>query len=523
MKKLAGTLFVSGYALDWHVVNNVPRYRSLRHQNLPPYPWDYSKPLPWHEPRASVDIRKRKHMRHELLGTRIAAGNGIDWSWRNLVRLSEMPWLKDHKLAEQVVLPGSAYIALAIEALSQIRDFKDELVAGQAMSFECRNINISAPFLPPDDNDAEAEHTELHTTMCQRKISTAKSSADWYEFAISSWASGATTLHCTGSIRVVPSAMDSDEGVSIMGQGYEAWGMKCWYDKSREEGLNFGPHFQSLTSLHTDGNRSCADAIATTLLDPPSAAAAGMYYGVHPITLDACFQAAIMGGTAGNLSTLRAYVPVFIAECRVDIPAGGAASLGSDECRVHSRIEKTGPSTRNVNCTLRTPDGRPAIDIKNLRMSLYAGKAPTAPDSSMFAQRQPCLRILWKPDILRMGTDSLGALTEYISAFSEEQSDDMKDNETLLVFAALLDLAGFKKPRMRVLEFGRANQWTAKQCLEMLGKDSAFPRCRSWSDGGIGNDGKLVVDEAEISEPFDVVLVPHVSSSTTFGLPIPKC
>ncbi|PFH62270.1 hypothetical protein XA68_14401 [Ophiocordyceps unilateralis] len=514
LKKLAGALFTHGHDLDWHVVNSMPRSRSLSHMDLPPYPWDYSKELPWHEPRASVDIRNRKHIRHELLGTRTAAGNGIDWSWRNIMRLSEMPWLRDHKLGPQVVLPGSAYVAVAMEALAQIRDLKEKLAAGEGMSFECQSINISAPFLVHDDNDAEAEHTELHTIMCQRKISTANASGEWYEFSISSWASGHTTLHCTGSIRVVQPSAEAGHGtVLIAGQGYEAWSMGRWYDKSREEGLNFGPHFESLTSLHTDGNRTCADAIATTLLEPPSAGSAGMPYALHPITIDACFQAAIMGGTAGNLSTLRAYVPVFIDECHIQLPQGGCASLGTDECKIHTRMERTGFSTRKVNCTLRQPNGAPVVDMKNVRMSLYTGKSPVQSANSMYLQRQPCLRILWKPDILRMHSGSVTELRQYLGAFGAEQSADMKDNESLLVLGALLDLAGHKMPRMRVLELGQDCQCIAQQCLGLLGKDTAFPRCRSWSGGRLDEEGKLVFDDSTASEPFDVVVIPHHSMS----------
>ncbi|KAI0505869.1 putative polyketide synthase [Xylaria bambusicola] len=533
LKKLAGTLFTHGHTLDWEAVNGLS-HASMGHQSavdLPPYPWDYSKELPWHEPRASVDIRNRRHIRHELLGTQTAAGSGIDWSWRNIVQLSEMPWLADHKLDQQVVLPGSAYMAMAVEALTQVLDLKDKLVAGgQAMTFEGRSINISAPFSVRDENDAQSEHTELHTTMCRRKISTANSSTDWFEFSVSSWVSGHTTLHCTGSIRVVESSLPQKKGESpkrgvlIAGEGYEAWSMGRWYDKSREEGLNFGPHFRSLTSLHTDGNRVCADATATTHLQPPSAKSAGTYYAVHPITLDACFQAAIMGGTAGNLSTLRAFVPVFMAECRVDIPSRNIQDgLSDNECTIHTHVEKTGFSTRKVDCTLRLPDGTPAIDVKGLRMSLYTGKAPVQQAAggnvnTLFLQRHPCLSIIWKPDVSRLAVndpEAEVALKKYINDFAIGQSVDMRDSERLVSLGALLDLAGHANPRMRILELGQGCQCISQQCMPVLGKDTAFPRCKVWSQGHLSDEDetKIVIDDADDQspQPFDVVIVHHLS------------
>ncbi|RYP54379.1 hypothetical protein DL768_000796 [Monosporascus sp. mg162] len=550
LKRLAGMLFAHGHGLDWQAVNNMPRSyveqlwrsgSSNSSTSLPPYPWDYSRELPWHEPRASVDIRNRSHLRHELLGTRTAAGNGIDWSWRNIVRLSEMPWLRDHKLESQVVLPGSAYVAMAIEAVSQIvPGLKEKLVTGsherEPVSFEARNINISSPFLPPDEADAESEHTELHTTLCRRKMSTADTSADWYDFSVSSWTSGEkTTLHCAGSIRVVTNAQgaaDWNQGsAQVSGEGYEAWSMGRWYDKSREEGLNFGPHFQSLTSLHTDSSRISADAIATTYLQPPlssskDGSSMGMFYAAHPITIDACFQAAIMGGTAGNLSTLRAYVPVFIGECRIQVPPKGSLDeTGNDECKIHTRMEKTGFATRRVDCTLRLPGGdhhpgQPVIDLKDVRMSLYTGKAPpqeAASSSNIYLQRHPCLRILWKPDILRVRPGMETVLRDYMADFAAQQTADVRDDESLLVFSAMLDLASHKMPRMRVLELGgNGCGCMAKQCLAMLGKNTAFPRCRSWEKGELGEDGVLSIQDggsSDLDEPFDVVLIPNHSSS----------
>ncbi|KAK0622032.1 putative polyketide synthase [Bombardia bombarda] len=526
MKRLASTLFAHGHSINWLDVNNL---REAHHvlaaaTDLPPYPWDYSKELPWHEPRASVDIRNRKHIRHELLGTKTAAGNGIDWAWRNLPRLSEMPWLADHKLETQVVLPGSAYFALAIEAISQILGLKKSLQAGEPISFEVQNVSISAPFLVPDDNDPIAEHTELHTNMSQRKLSTGTTSSEWYDFTVSSWQQGTTTSHCTGSIRVTNAVEAKDTGVLIDTEGYEAWGMKRWYDKSREEGLNFGPHFQSLTSLHTDGSRESADALATTQLDPPSSKTAGIFYAVHPITLDACFQAAIMGGTAGNINTLRAFVPVFIAECRINLPTGGAASI-TEDCKVHSHMEKTGFSTRKVDCTLRTPSGDTAIDIKGLRMTLYTGKAPVAQSSSLYLQRQPCLRITWKPDILRVRPGAETVLREYITKFAAEQSADMRDRESVPVFGALLDLAGHKMPRMRVLEVGEDCACTSKQCLELLGYETAFPRCRTWNKGSLNEEGEFVVEgveEKNAAELFDVVVIPSHKSSQSIWTKAPQ-
>jgi hypothetical protein len=54
----------------------------------------------------------------------------------------------------QVVLPGSAYMAIAIKALPQLQDLKDRLMEREATSFESRNINISTATASTEDDDA---------------------------------------------------------------------------------------------------------------------------------------------------------------------------------------------------------------------------------------------------------------------------------------------------------------------------------------------------------------------------------
>ena len=524
LKKLAGTLYSYGHSVKWSVVNSPPKSTKLPTPNLPSYPWDYSKPLLWHEPRGSIEHRLRKHPRHELLGTRITAGNGIEYFWRNIPKMSEIAWVCDHKLGEsQVVLPGAAYMAIAIEALSQIQDIKNNLKAGDAYSFEFENVNISAAFVVPEESHADAERMELHTVMNSRKISTANKSKDWHDFSISSWITGVTTLHCMGSIRAVDSVMKVTDGaVEIYPKGYECWPMGRWYTKAKEEGLNFGPYFQSLTSLYTDGNRTATESIGTTVLDPPSAASAGMFYAIHPITIDACFQAAIFGGTAGNVSTLRAFVPVFLTNCTIQLPKGGAVGQGVEEMRIHSRMEKTGFASRAVSFTLRLPDGTPCIDMRHMRLNAYTGKAPVAPETSMYLQRQPCLRIEWKPDALRAQIGSERALNDYIFDFATKQSDDMKDNGTLVVFAAVLDLLAHKVPRMAVLELGQERQWSAKDVLSILGKDTAFPRCKSWNEGAVSETGEIIIEDAKKPDAFDAVVIPHHSVSRKVWAELPE-
>lgn len=514
LKKLAGTLFVRGHVLDWNKVNSLPRLGLQLLHDLPPYSWDYSAGLRWSEPRASVELRNRKYLRHELLGTQALTGNGIDYNWRNLLRLREMPWMKDHKLETQIVFPATAYLALAIEAVSQITGVKDKPL--ERVAFEFRNVNISAALVVPKE---DSDDLELHTTMSPRKLSTANNSVDWHEFSVSSWEAGQTAVHCTGSIRLTEPRTEGVYNVSDA-EGFDTWSMGRWYAKMHEEGLCLGPHFQSLTSLRTDGERIRCDAISTVRLEPPVVTEhGGTHYPVHPITIDACLQAAILGGTAGHLPALRAYLPVFISECRIQ-PQPAAAEHDGPEAEIHSRSVETGFSTKRIDCTLREAGrGAPVVELKDVRLSLYTpGKAASQQQSdstmALYMQRQPGLRGEWKPDILRLGPNAETSLREYVSAFMAQQPPDMLDDESMAVIGALLDLSGHKDPRMRVLELSNSINGCgckAQQWLSILGKETAFSRCRSLHLGKLSEDGHLETDDSN-EGPFEAIVIPQVST-----------
>ncbi|KKY25511.1 putative pks-nrps protein [Phaeomoniella chlamydospora] len=88
-------------------------------KNLPTYAWDHKKPH-WRESRISRNYRLRNHGAHELLGRRVFDDSSYEMRWRNILRLSELPWLRGHDFQGQVLFPGAAYVAMALEAARAI-------------------------------------------------------------------------------------------------------------------------------------------------------------------------------------------------------------------------------------------------------------------------------------------------------------------------------------------------------------------------------------------------------------------
>jgi acyl transferase domain-containing protein/NADPH:quinone reductase-like Zn-dependent oxidoreductase/acyl carrier protein len=118
---MAGQAFTLGYPVNLEAVSasdGTSKNASVLH-NLPSYPWDHAKKH-WNESRVSKDYRFRKHPYHDLLGLRMTDHSPLQPSWRHMVGVEGLPWLRDHVVDGLMIFPGSGYLAMAIEASSQL-------------------------------------------------------------------------------------------------------------------------------------------------------------------------------------------------------------------------------------------------------------------------------------------------------------------------------------------------------------------------------------------------------------------
>lgn len=96
---LAGQLHCRGRTVNITAVNSPEMQRSRLQilPDLPEYPFNHSQSY-WHESRLSLNYRFRRHGRRELLGLPTTDWNSSEGKWRNIIRVSESPWIQDHKV-----------------------------------------------------------------------------------------------------------------------------------------------------------------------------------------------------------------------------------------------------------------------------------------------------------------------------------------------------------------------------------------------------------------------------------------
>ena len=119
--------------------------------------------------------------RLDLLGAPVADWNPHEPQWQNVVRLSDTPWLSDHKIQDSILYPASSMICAVLEAGQQLAD-----VSAIVEGYELRNLVISHALVIPSSEKGVA--TALRLKRIRSDTETA--SLPSYEFRLYSEVQG---------------------------------------------------------------------------------------------------------------------------------------------------------------------------------------------------------------------------------------------------------------------------------------------------------------------------------------------
>ena len=170
-------------------------------KGLPAYSWDHPA-LIWKESRSSRIFRTQDQPRHELLGHAVTHGerDKHEVHWKQLLRLSELPWLAGHRIQGEVLFPASGYLLMIYEAATHLVDNQQPL-----RLLEMHDINIVRAMRLEDDSSGLEVVFTIHVTSQSDDCITAKVAC--YGGAVDSaqpldapqaW----LTAHFTGDVRL---------------------------------------------------------------------------------------------------------------------------------------------------------------------------------------------------------------------------------------------------------------------------------------------------------------------------------
>jgi acyl transferase domain-containing protein len=363
--------------------------------NLPGYAFDHSKQY-WNESRLYKSYRFRKVGRHELLGAPVPDWDPSNAIWRNWIRISENPWILDHRVTGSVLYPAAGMLVMAIEASRQLAN-PDKHVKG----FRLKDVSIQMALVIAQTQDG----TETHFHVRPYNDSTSSTSSTVHEFELRSCVRGVWSTHCRGLIQTeyetsytpVDDGLEENEFIRESAETVAAAEDACnipvqpsqFYEILSTVGLDFGTTFQNISNIRTGQSQNAIATVST-----PQISMAHDYiqpHLIHPTTLDGIFHTALAGLTKGGQAIKDVCVPTAINEVWV------AADADQSSHRVQASGQLLGLRQMQADLVAVNPVSKtPTVTINGFVTTALSQSQST--DDQDNQPRHLCFNIDWKPE-----------------------------------------------------------------------------------------------------------------------------
>ncbi|KUJ40943.1 hypothetical protein ACZ90_68645 [Streptomyces albus subsp. albus] len=330
---------VSGVPVDWQ-----PAFaaRDARRVALPTYAFQHQPYWPQPRPAGVGDVTSAglAAADHPLLGATVELPDSGGLLFTGRLSLDTHPWLADHAVADVVLLPGTAFVELAIRAGDHVGCDRLE------------ELTLEAPLVLPARGAVQVRLTVGEADSAGRRSLSVHSRADTPDTA----AGEPWIRHAHGLLAVGGGAVPAGTGVWPPA-GAVPVPVDGLYERLAQTGIGYGPAFQGLRAAWQDGR----DVVAEVALDQQAAADAGLF-GLHPALLDAALHAIGLGDLVGDGERIR--LP--FAWAGVSLYATGATTL-----RV--RLSPAGPDA--VSLTVADGSGAPVASVESLVLRPISAEA----------------------------------------------------------------------------------------------------------------------------------------------------
>jgi acyl transferase family protein/polyketide synthase-like dehydratase family protein/polyketide synthase family protein len=371
-----GNLWSNNVVIDFNALNPIGSVLT----DLPCYSWNHSVKY-WDESRPSKEWRERKFLPHDILGIRLAGTSQLEPTWRKILRLDEVGWIRDHQVGTDIVFPvgtflllihdpsganmikGAGYVCMAGEAIRQLTGRSD---------YSVRGLSIRTAMIVD-----ESKPNDVTTTFKKAKL-TINTDSEWWEFRITSFNGSTWSEHCFGQAKAGPihSTIRSVSQPDFL----RKISASRWYATMRKVGFHYGPAFQGLREISADPAGNEAAAIIDNNFEKSDS-----FYELHPCTLDKLFQLMTIAQHEGIPSlSAQLSMPTYIDEIYI--------SGGMKELRATATSYKNFMGAWSSD-EIATADGQIVFEMKGLRVT-GLGNSRNNEDKPKNA-----VQLVWGPDI----------------------------------------------------------------------------------------------------------------------------
>ncbi|MCW7947451.1 polyketide synthase, partial [Streptomyces hygroscopicus] len=359
-------LHTRGLSPDWAAF-----FPTARRVELPTYAFQYERYWLDALPAAPGDMRAAGlgSAGHPLLGAAVALAGGDERLLTGRLSLRTHPWLADHVVLGTVLLPGTAFVELAVRA------------ADEAGCEVLEDLTLEAPLMLPEQGGVAVQVWVGADDGSGRRPLTVHSRAE--DDTELPWIRHATGF-VTGS-----SAAPADRALTVWPpEGAQPVGLDGFYERLDGLGLVYGPAFRGLRAVWRAGTDVFAEVALPDGLDVGS-------FLLHPALLDATLHAIGAGGTL----VTEADGPLLpFTWSGVSVRATGASTV---------RVRLAGNGTDTVSLLLADAAGEPVASVESLTLrAVSAEQLRKRSEDAMFT-------VEWTP--LSLPSDAEGTAVAYAS------------------------------------------------------------------------------------------------------------
>ncbi|MER6532190.1 polyketide synthase dehydratase domain-containing protein, partial [Streptomyces sp. NPDC001508] len=303
----------------------------------------------------------------------LAHSEGVVYTGRLSVRTQ--PWLADHMVMGSVLLPGTAFVELALHA------------ARLASPARVQELVLEHPMVLPEDGAVVLQVAVAEGNAAGEQVLSVHSRFDGDGAAESAW-----QRHAVGTLVAGPVEPGPDDVLTAWPPpDAEPIAVDDVYTGFEAAGLDYGPFFQCLRAVWRRG-----DEVFVEVATPPGEEESAAAYAMHPALLDGVLHGAGVGGLLG--ASEQARVP--FQWQGVTLHAVGSSAL-------RARLTLSGEDA--IALCVADDAGRPVMAVERLTMRKLS--AEQLPDSRGERARRFLLELVWRPLTWRPTTSTFALAT----------------------------------------------------------------------------------------------------------------